>query len=136
MKIQKKTNALSRLFWEKIYHSFEVFISFMLGTCGVWASSSCSTGAYRTWAQELRGSGPLAVASRFSCLVACGISVPWPGIEPMSPTLEGRFYALPLDQQGSFQSFDQTNCYLFLKIYKIAHFKTCGNFYLSKLSIR
>ena len=29
---------------------------------------------------------------RLSCPAACGILVPWPGIEPMSATLEGRFF--------------------------------------------
>ena len=34
----------------------------------------------------------LLVAARgLSCPVACGILVPWPGIEPTSPALEGRF---------------------------------------------
>ena len=28
---------------------------------------------------------------RLSCSEACGILVPWPGIEPMSPALQGRF---------------------------------------------
>ena len=30
-------------------------------------------------------------AHGLSCLVACGFSVAWPGIKPMSPALEGRF---------------------------------------------
>ena len=39
--------------------------------CGTWAS--------------------LVVVYGLSCLVACGIFVPWPRIEPSSPALEGRF---------------------------------------------
>ena len=35
--------------------------------------------------------GSLAVACRLGCPVACGILVPWPGIKPTSPALEGRF---------------------------------------------
>ena len=31
---------------------------------------------------------------RLSCPKACGILVPWPGIKPMSPTLEGRFLTM------------------------------------------
>ena len=33
----------------------------------------------------------LVVACRLSCSEACGILVPWPGIEPSSPVLQGRF---------------------------------------------
>ena len=33
----------------------------------------------------------LVVACRLSCSKTCGILVPQPGIEPMSPALEGRF---------------------------------------------
>ena len=36
-------------------------------------------------------SGLVAAARRLSCPVACGILVPWPGIKPVSPALEGRF---------------------------------------------
>ena len=34
----------------------------------------------------------LAVARGLSCPMACGILVPQPGIEPMSPALEGGFF--------------------------------------------
>ena len=33
--------------------------------------------------------GSVVVAHGLSCLAACGILVPWPGIEPVSPALEG-----------------------------------------------
>lgn len=33
----------------------------------------------------------LVAALRFSCSSACGILVPWPGIEPKFPTLQGAF---------------------------------------------
>ena len=33
----------------------------------------------------------IAVTDKFSCCTACGILVPWPGIEPMSPALQGGF---------------------------------------------
>ena len=37
------------------------------------------------------GAQTLLVAHRVSCSEACGILVPRPGIEPVSPALEGRF---------------------------------------------
>ena len=43
----------------------------LLSSCGVWAS--------------------LVAAGGFSCLVACGILVPRPGIKPASPALEDEF---------------------------------------------
>ena len=43
--------------------------------------------SFDAWALEHAGS----VAAAQSCFIACGISVPWPGIEPMSPALEDRF---------------------------------------------
>ena len=33
----------------------------------------------------------LVVACRLSCGAVCGILVPWPGMEPVSPALAGRF---------------------------------------------
>ena len=46
----------------------------------------------RTWALDCRGS--LIVAHRLSCPAACGILVPWLGIELTSPALEGEFFWL------------------------------------------
>ena len=42
-------------------------------------------------AQALEHEGSVVVACKLSCPVACGILVPGPGIEPVSPALEGRF---------------------------------------------
>ena len=55
-------------------------------------SAVCSTRAL-----QLRCMISVVVAHRLNCPTACGILVPWPGIEPMSPALEGR----QLDHQGS-----------------------------------
>ena len=41
--------------------------------------------------------GSLVVACGFNCPTACGILVSWPGVEPMTPAMEGQ----PLDHQGS-----------------------------------
>ena len=41
------------------------------------------------WAPECVDS--VVEAHRLSCPVACGILIPGPGIEPMSPALAGRF---------------------------------------------
>ena len=42
--------------------------------------------------------GSFDVARRLSCCIACGISLPWPGIKPMSPAFEGKF--LTIGSQG------------------------------------
>ena len=56
------------------------FFIFWLGLrCGMWAFSSCGRQA------------SLVVMLGLSCSRACGILVPRPKIEPMSPELEGRF---------------------------------------------
>ena len=67
-----------------------------LSTCGTWALErtgsvvvACRLSTSGTWALERTGS--VVVACRLSCPVACGILVPLPGIEPMSPALQGRF---------------------------------------------
>ena len=51
--------------------------------CGTWAPR-CGA-----WAPERVGS--LVVARRLSCPTACGILVPWPGIEPASTALQDGF---------------------------------------------
>ena len=55
-----------------------------VGSVAVWGLSSCGV-----WAPECVGS--LVAAHRLSCPAARGILVPWPGIKPASPALEGRF---------------------------------------------
>ena len=42
----------------------------------------------------LQCTGFLLVALRFSCSTACRILVPWPGIEPLSLALQGRFITI------------------------------------------
>ena len=44
------------------------------------------------WALLLRHANSVVVARRLSCPAACGILVPRPGIEPVSPALEGSFF--------------------------------------------
>ena len=41
--------------------------------------------------QALKCSDSVTVSCRPTCPMACGILVPWPGIRPASPALEGRF---------------------------------------------
>ena len=55
--------------------------------CAVWASPSLVV-ACRVFFFSLS----LVEARGLSCPVVCGILVPRPGIEPMSPALEGRFF--------------------------------------------
>ena len=42
-------------------------------------------------ARGLQSTGSVVVARGLSCSAACGILVPRPGIEPVSPALQGRF---------------------------------------------
>ena len=44
-----------------------------------------------TWGLSLWPVDSLVVVCRFSCSMACGSLVPQPGIEPISPTLQGEF---------------------------------------------
>ena len=76
--------------------------------CGAWASlvvvhgllSSCEARTpgrlgsvfCGTWALSLRRVNSVVVAWRLSCPAACGILVPWSGIESVSPALESRFF--------------------------------------------
>ena len=76
------------------------FILAMLGLhCSTQVFSSCSTWASRVLerrhdsiqVQQLWRTGSPVVAHGLSCPAACGTVVPWPEIEPASPTLEGIF---------------------------------------------
>ena len=60
--------------------------------------------------QKLTGS--VSVLLRLSCSAACGILLPHPGIEPMSPALQGRFLTTG-PQEKSFLLFPDSD----LKIY-------------------
>ena len=54
--------------------------------------SSCGTGPLcRCGAWALEYAGSVAVARGLSCLMSCDILVLRPGIEPVSPALEGGF---------------------------------------------
>ena len=55
----------------------------------------------RAWA--LGHMDSVVVAHGLSCLTTCGILVPWPGIEPVFPALEGRF--LTTGPQGKSHNF-------------------------------
>ena len=77
------------------YASFSLVVAcgFSLSSCGPQApgymgSVVCGTQAL-VEAHELI---VVACACGLSCPVACGILVPWPGIEPTSPALDGRFF--------------------------------------------
>ena len=59
-----------------LLHQVSVVACRLLSSCGVRAPEP---------------SGSVAATRRLSCPVACGILVPWPGIKPVSPALEGRF---------------------------------------------
>ena len=68
---------------------FLLFIYFAASglSCCLWIFTSESVGSFFIAAQGL-----LSGLVRWpSCRAACGILVPWPGIKPSSPALEGRF---------------------------------------------
>ena len=61
-------------------------------SCGMWdLPVSWGIFHYGTQILYLRCKDSVVAAHRLSCSVACGILVPWPGIEPMSFALQGRF---------------------------------------------
>ena len=55
---------------------------------------SCSTHASLAAARAPECTGSGVVACGLTCHAVCGILVPWPGIEPMSFALEGRFLTI------------------------------------------
>ena len=52
------------------------------------------------WGLSLQWTDSLIVVQGLNCSTAWGILVPWPGIEPASPALQGRFLTT-VDHQGS-----------------------------------
>ena len=78
-----------------------VVVHGLLFSCGmqVFSSPVAARGLQSTWALQfvahglsLRRRSSVVVACGLSCPVACGILVPQPGIEPVSPALKGRFF--------------------------------------------
>ena len=67
-----------------------------------------------------RARASIVVAHRFSCPVSCGILVPNPGIEPMSPALAGGF--LTTEPPGKF------SCFIVIKCHPKLH--TCMHYYV------
>ena len=62
-------------------------------------------------AHGLWNTGSVVVARGLRCTAACGILVPQPGIKPVSPALEGRFFtARPPGKCLSYRNLDQTKC--------------------------
>ena len=64
--------------------------------CGTWALEHAGSvvavcGLSRCDSQALECTGSVVAAHRLSCPTACEILLPQPGIEPMSPALEGGF---------------------------------------------
>ena len=61
-------------------------------TCGALFSAECRLLVlWHTGFFSLQCASSLVAMHGFCCPMACGILVPPPGIEPMSPTLQGRF---------------------------------------------
>ena len=59
---------------------------------GTWALACVGSVVGGRWALSLRHVSSVVVAQGLSCPAACGILVPPPGMEPVSPALEGGFF--------------------------------------------
>ena len=68
----------------------EFLINLLLWLCGVLVVAH-RIFHYSTWILWLWSLGSVVTLGRLSCFKACGILVPWPGIEPTSPALQSRF---------------------------------------------
>ena len=58
--------------------------------CIWWDLSLQGMGSVVEW-REPQSAGSVIAACRLSCYMACGILVPWLGLEPMAPALPGGF---------------------------------------------
>ena len=110
-----------------VLHGLFVLARGLLSSCGVqvfslqlWHTNSrarglCSCGA---WAPERLGSA--AVVRGLSCPAACGILVPRPGMEPVSPALEGGFFTTgPPGKSCKFYFKFLSNCFFKPETYNI-----------------
>ena len=69
---------------------FQYIFIYLAGSglsCSMWLS--CGIFHCGAWAQQLQCRASGSVVCELNCSVACGILVPWPGIEPVSPALQG-----------------------------------------------
>ena len=66
----------------------------LLSSCGAWVLSPLvvARGLQACGLCSLWHTGCLVEVRGLSCPSACGILVPWPGIEPASPELKGGFF--------------------------------------------
>ena len=64
---------------------------FLFSSRGARAPECMGSGVYGTWALSLRSTSSVVMARGLSYPAACGIPVPRPEIEPVSPALEGGF---------------------------------------------
>ena len=87
------TSFLSMLFFLNTYFLFIYLFIWLcwvlVAACGIFSLQRMSFSSCGAWVPECVGS--VVVACGLSCPVACGILVPWPGMEPAFPALEGRF---------------------------------------------
>ena len=75
-----------------VWHTdFSLVVHGLLSTCGAWAPERMDSVVCSTLTHSLRCTSSVVVACGLSCPRAYGILVPQPGIEPVSPALEGRF---------------------------------------------
>ena len=72
--------------------SLVVVCGLSLSSCDAQGPECMGSVVCGTWALLLRHASSIVVVHRLSCPAACGILVPWTGIEPTSPALEGKFF--------------------------------------------
>ena len=94
------------------------------------AVSGLSYSTCGMWDLSLRRVSFSLVAHELSRTVAYGILVPWSGVNPMSPELEGRFLTT-----GPLGKYSQTGILLRVKGYPINHFAKLISHSYSTLSI-
>ena len=90
--------------------SFVAVHGLFVAACGL--LSSCGA-----WDPERVGS--VVVACRLSCPAACGTLVPWPGIKPASPALEGGFLTIGPPGKSPQQLLIQPSTLLFETVFLI-----------------
>ena len=77
-----------------------------------WQCAGCSLGWLLLWSIGFRVQGHMdsaLVVHRFSCPETCRILVPGPGIEPMSPALQGEFLTTGAPGKPCPRSFKEKN---------------------------
>ena len=112
----KEQNLLKTFFFKEFIFIFwlcwVLVVACGIFCCSAWAPLvvACGFSLLYLWhaGSRVRGlcslwcAGSVVVARGLSCPTLCGILVPWPGIKPASPALEGGFFTT--EQPGKSQN--------------------------------